>query len=57
MTDPTAVRCPGCGSQADVQVRRSAADPVRPEIESFECPQGCAVDPESIRQIIGTSNA
>jgi len=50
------LRCPVCGSDAQLDVRRSSADPSRSEMVEFRCPNACGVDHETLRQLIGTSD-
>lgn len=48
------VRCPVCGGQARVTVD-GADDAARSHahVRDYDCPNGCRVDDETVRQLIG----
>ncbi|MGI8678700.1 MAG: hypothetical protein ACR2LX_08465 [Jatrophihabitans sp.] len=52
--ESTTIKCPKCGQDMPVQVSRRDSGGLT-DVESVECPNGCEVDDEAVRQIIGTS--
>ncbi len=52
--ESTTIKCPTCGRDAQARVTRRD-DGGRTDVEAFQCPSGCDVDDEAVRQIIGTS--
>lgn len=50
------LQCPTCGARATAELRRSSMDATRVEVSRYSCPNGCTVDTETVRQIVGTSD-
>lgn len=50
----TTIICPICGKRATVTLDWiEERDTVHAEVVRYECPTGCRVDAESVREIIG----
>jgi predicted RNA-binding Zn-ribbon protein involved in translation (DUF1610 family) len=52
----TTIRCPQCGEDAVVGLRRAERHHPRAEPSSFTCPNKCVVDDETVRQVLGTAD-
>lgn len=50
----TTLRCPNCGMDATARIRAEGTG--RVHVLGYDCPSGCVVDEEAIRQIVGTSD-
>jgi hypothetical protein len=53
-TTETTLRCPACTKHATARLEWSEKDGVQHcEVRQYQCPGGCAVDPQTVREIIG----